>query len=223
MGVKKEHLPEFWKNYEASFKEEIPQNIADVSFVVLDTETTGFSLKKDRMLSIGALRLQNSSILAKDAFEVFLEQTTFDEKTVEIHGILKKGKVKRIQELEGLKILLKLLENNAVIVAHHEGFDVGMINEALIRHGMPKLLNKSLDTAVLFNRSLPRVKRKTDGHYSLDVLCEEFNISKTDRHTALGDAYITAIAFLCILDKLKPVSLEKLLKKDRFWEFWKTF
>lgn len=221
--MKKEDLPQFWKDYEASFKEELPNSISDTSFVVLDTETTGFSLKKDRMLSIGALRLKNGSISAKDAFEIFLNQTTFDKRTVEIHGILKKGKVKRIDELEGLKILLKFLENNAVIVAHHVGFDVGMINEALVRHGLPKLLNKRLDTAVLFNRSLSRVKRKTDGHYSLDVLCEEFDISKTDRHTALGDAYITAIAFLRILDKLKPVSLEQLFKKDRFWEFWKYF
>ncbi|PRX55228.1 PolC-type DNA polymerase III [Flagellimonas meridianipacifica] len=223
MASKKEDLPEFWKTYEASFEKKLPEGIAETVFVVLDTETTGFSLKNDRMLSIGALRLINGSIPAKDAFEVFLKQTTFDAKTVEIHGILKKGKVKRIEELEGLKILLKLLENNAVIVAHHVGFDVGMINQALVRHGMPKLLNKTLDTAVLFNRSLPRAKRKTDGHYSLDVLCEEFNIPKTDRHTALGDAYITAIAFLRIMDTLKPVSLEQLLKRDRFWEFWKSF
>ena len=218
MVSKKEGMPDFWKTYEASFNEGLPQNIEEVTFVVLDTETTGFDFKKDRMLSIGALRLKNSSILAKDAFEVFLNQTTFDTKTVEIHGILKKGKVKRITELEGIKILLKLLEN-AVIVAHHSSFDVGMLNEALLRHGLPKLLNKKLDTEVLFNRSLPRVQRKKDGHYSLDVLCEAFNIPKTDRHTALGDAYITAIAFLRILDKLKPVSLDQLFKKDRFWAF----
>ena len=222
MTSKKENLPPFWKTYETSFEKGLPKSVYETQFVVLDTETTGFSLKKDRMLSIGALRLHQGSIKAKDAFEVFLSQDTFDAKTVEIHGILKKGKRARIDEIEGLKILLKLLENS-VIVAHHIGFDVGMINEALLRNGLPKLLNKSLDTAVLFNRSIPRVERKTDGHYSLDVLCEEFDIPKTDRHTALGDAYITAIAFLRIVDKLKPASLEQLLKKDRFWEFWKSF
>nr|WP_299343047.1 3'-5' exonuclease [Allomuricauda sp.] len=220
MASKKEDLPEFWKEYEASFLEALPEKITDAVFVVLDTETTGFSLKKDRMLSIGALRLQDSTIKAKDAFEVFLNQTTFDAKTVEIHGILKRGKTKRIEELEGLKIVLKLL-GNAIIVAHHAGFDVGMLNAALIRHGLPKLKNKTLDTAILYHKSLPKAKRKTEGHYSLDDLCEEFNIPKTDRHTALGDAYITAIAFLQILENLKPISLKQLLKKDRFWEFWK--
>ena len=92
MTSKKENLPPFWKTYETSFEKGLPKSVYETQFVVLDTETTGFSLKKDRMLSIGALRLHQGSIKAKDAFEVFLNQDTFDAKTVEIHGILKKGK-----------------------------------------------------------------------------------------------------------------------------------
>ena len=220
MVREKQHTPDFWNAYEISFKKGLPEKVSETSFVVLDTETTGFDLKRDRILSIGALRIQNGTIKAKEAFEVFLDQTAFDAKTVEIHGILKKGKVTHIPEIEGLKKLLNLL-HNAVLIAHHVRFDVGMINQALRRNGLPKLLNQELDTSVLYNKSLPRSKRKTEGHYSLDELCAEFNISKTDRHTALGDAYITAIAFFRILEKLKPVSLAQLLKKDRFWEFWK--
>ncbi|MEM8927828.1 MAG: 3'-5' exonuclease [Bacteroidota bacterium] len=220
MASKKITTPEFWNAYEASFGQGLPTSVDEASFVVLDTETTGFDLKNDRILSIGALRIQRGTIKAKEAFEVFLDQTTFDGRTVEIHGILKKGKVIKIPEVEGLKVLLKLLEN-AVLVAHHVGFDVGMINAALKRNGLPKLMNKELDTSVLYNKSLPRSERKTEGHHGLDELCNRFDISRTDRHTALGDAYITAIAFLRILGKSKPTSLEQLLKKDRFWEFWK--
>ncbi|WP_343486568.1 3'-5' exonuclease [Allomuricauda sp. d1] len=216
----KNNLAEFWKSYEASFKKGLSKNIPEVSFVVFDTETTGFDLKKDRILSIGALKIQNGTIKAKEAFEVFLDQLTFDAKTVQIHGILKKEKSIQITEIEGLKRLLGFVEN-AVLVAHHVRFDVGMINSALRRHNLPKLLNPKLDTSVLYNKSLPKSKRKAQGHYSLDELAEEFHISKTDRHTALGDAYITAIAFLHILEKLKPASLNELLKKDKFWEFWK--
>ncbi len=220
MSSKTKTIPDFWKDYEASFKKGLPEKVSETNFVVLYTETTGFDLRNDRILSIGALRIKNGSIAAKEAFEVFLKQNTFDAKTVEIHGILKKGKVEQVSELEGLKILLNLLKN-AVLVAHHVRFDVGMINEALKRNGLPKLMNRELDTSVLYNRSLSKSKRKTNGHFSLDELSEQFDIPRTDRHTALGDAYITAIAFLHILEKLKPASLEQLLKKDRFWEFWK--
>ncbi len=213
-------LPDFWNAYKASFKSGLPKSVSETSFVVLDTETTGFDFKKDRILSIGALKIQNGVIKAKEAFEVFLKQTTFDAKTVEIHGILRKDKVEQISELEGLEILLLLLENS-VLVAHHTRFDVGMLNTALTRNGLPKLINPELDTSRLFHRSLRKSKRNSNGHYSLDELSEHFNIPQTDRHTALGDAYITAIAFLHILEKLKPVSLEQLFKHNRSWEFWK--
>jgi len=216
MGSTKKEFPEFWKSYEASFKNGLSHALNKVSFVVLDTETTGFDLKHDRILSIGALRIQNGQILAKEAFEVFIEQEKFNTLTVAIHGIRRKGSTQKHSELYGLRMLLQLLEN-AILVAHHVGFDVGMINQALKRNGLPKLKNKTLDTAVLYNRSLRRSERKTEGHFTLDELAEEFQIATTDRHTALGDAYITAIALLRIINRIQPNSTQELLKRNRLF------
>ena len=214
--------PDFWNAYVQSFDNSFPETVRETSFVVLDTETTGFDFKKDRILSIGALRIKNAIIQPRDAFEVFVKQEIFASQTVAIHGIIKQEKTRQLPEIEALKVLLVLLEN-AVVVAHHTAFDVGMLNHALQRNGLPKLKNPTLDTAILYNKSLKRNERKTEGHYSLDALAEKYNIPKTDRHTALGDAYITAIAFLHILNRLQPASLKQLLKKDRPWEFWKSF
>jgi DNA polymerase-3 subunit epsilon len=79
-----------------------------------------------------------------------------------------------------------------------------MINRALERNGLPRLKNKVLDTSNLYKKTLlnSNVFKKKE-HYSLDELAEKFDISKKDRHTALGDAYITAIAFLKIRSRLK--------------------
>jgi DNA polymerase-3 subunit epsilon len=91
-----------------------------------------------------------------------------------------------------------------------------MINKALERNGLPKLKNKTIDTAHLYKKTLlysPLLVRKDS--YSLDDLADKFDISKIDRHTAMGDAYITAIAFLKILNKLKEkksFSLQQLFK-----------
>ncbi len=222
MAKQKNIYPEFWKTYAYTFERALPDEIEKVDFVVLDTETSGFDLKKDRILSIGALKISNGTISPKTSFELFLQQETFDSRTVQIHGILKKTKIGQIGELEALKATLKLLEGS-VLVAHHVAFDVGMLNEALKRNGLPRLKNPELDTSVLYNKSLPKRKRKKEGHYSLDELASTFDIPKTDRHTALGDAYITAIAFLHIVEKLKPVSLRQLLKKDRFGWLWNNF
>ncbi len=196
-------LPDFWKTYEASFQEK-PKYIWDrQQFVVLDTETTGFDFEEDRILCIGALLVQGQTILVKESFEVYLLQERYNSETAEIHGILKRGKLQKIPELKALKRLLIYL-GNRIIVAHHTQFDITMINRALRRHNLPQLKNKTLDTAILYQRSLIKSKLlERKAHYSLDELADKFNISKKDRHTAIGDAYITAIAFLKIVSKLK--------------------
>jgi DNA polymerase III subunit epsilon len=172
-------------------------------FVVLDTETTGFDYENDRILCIGALALQNYSIRVDQSFEIYMQQDHYNKATAQIHGILKATVVNQPTELEALKEFLEFL-GDAIIVAHHAIFDISMINKALERNNLPKLANKTLDTGILYKKTLlnsPLLVKKE--RYSLDDLAEKFDISKKDRHTALGDAFITAIAFLKIVSKLK--------------------
>jgi len=205
-------LPDFWWEYEEHFKEKLPEDIHENTFVVLDSETTGFSLTKDRMLCIGALKLSDNNIVVKDSFEVYIQQEHYDSDSAEIHGILKKSKKDCLTELEALKQFLVYVQNH-ILVGHHVLFDINMINAALKRNGLPKLKNKTLDTESLYVRTLliSTVVQKKE-RYSLDDLAKRFSISCKDRHTALGDAFITAIAFLRIIEKLKPKKLKDLLK-----------
>lgn len=205
-------LPDFWWEYEEHFKEKLPEGIHDNTFVVLDTETTGFSLTRDRMLCIGALKLLDNNIVVKDSFEVYIQQDHYDSESAEIHGILKKSKKESISELDALKQFLVYAKNH-ILVGHHVMFDINMINAALKRNGLPKLKNKTLDTESLYIRTLlisTVVQRKE--RYTLDDLANKFSISRKDRHTALGDAFITAIAFLRIIEKLKPEKIKDLLR-----------
>ncbi|WP_343697493.1 3'-5' exonuclease [Flavobacterium sp.] len=203
----------FWKKEENLFDENI--TIEETRFVVLDTETTGFDYENDRILCIGALVMQNGVISVQDSFEIYLEQDHYDKSTAQIHGILKDLLIKRPTELEALQQFLEFL-GDSVIIAHHTIFDVTIINKALERNGLPVLNNKTLDTAYLYKRTLIKshlFERKD--HYTLDDLADKFDISKKDRHTALGDAYITAIAFLKIVKKLKEkkeINLNSLFK-----------
>ncbi|WP_421804918.1 PolC-type DNA polymerase III [Flagellimonas sp.] len=205
-------LPDFWWEYEAYFKEPLPDDIGENTFVVLDTETTGFSLTRDRMLCIGALKLKDNTIVVKDSFEVYIAQEHYDSESAEIHGILKKHKKDSLNELEALKRFLVYAKNH-VLVGHHVMFDINMINAALKRNGLPKLKNKTLDTESLYIRTLliSTVVQKKE-RYSLDDLAKKYSISRKDRHTALGDAFITAIAFLRSVEKLKPKKIKDLLR-----------
>lgn len=206
-------LLNFWKKEEELFDENI--TIEETRFVVLDTETTGFDYTNDRILCIGALVLQNNIISIQNSFEVYIEQDHYDESTAQIHGILKDFIVKRPSELEALEKFLAYL-GDSIIIAHHASFDITMINRALERNGLSELKNKALDTGVLYKKTLIKshlFERKD--HYTLDDLADKFDISKKDRHTALGDAYITAIAFLKIVKKLREkreINLNQLFK-----------
>ena len=208
-------LPSFWRTYEKQFEYKLSENLEGLTFVVLDTETTGFDYSKDRMLCIGAIELKNQSIAIKNGFEVFIEQQVYGQESAKIHGILKNETIPRVTEIEALELFLNYV-GNSVIIAHHAIFDLNMINNALLRNGFPELKNKYLDTSSLYKKTLIKsnlLHRKEQ--YSLDDLADKFNISKKDRHTAMGDAYITALLFLKIISKLKEkreITLSYLLK-----------
>ncbi|MDO5608184.1 MAG: 3'-5' exonuclease [Capnocytophaga sp.] len=176
--------------------------IEDVVFVVFDTETTGFNYATDRILSIGAVRVQDNRIEIKDSFEIFLAQEVFNPESVPIHGIIKHHKYEKIPEKEAVSRFADYVKNT-VLVGHHVGYDVKMVNAALERHGLPPLENKFIDTNYLFKKTKTiNVLLQNDKNYSLDEVCHDLNITTHDRHNAAGDALLTSIAFLKIVTKL---------------------
>ena len=193
--------PKFWIEYLNSFKQKDSSIISENRFVVFDTETTGLNIASDKILSIGAIAINKNRIDVSDSFEVYLKQSEFSAKTVEIHGLLKEGNQIKTEEEEAVIQFLDYLKNS-VIVAHHAAFDIAMINAVLKKLNLGKLKNKFIDTGILYKQLLNRHQNENK-HFSLDDLSKQFNISQSDRHTASGDAFITALVFLKIISKLK--------------------
>lgn len=197
---KKTVYPEFWNTYAAHFKNTQETDINAIRFVVFDTETTGLDIKKDRILSIGSVGIQENIIKVADSFECYLNQQTYNSKSAKIHGILQEGHHEKIDEKEAVIQFLNHIKN-AVLIAHHAAFDVAVMNASLKRLKLPKLKNVVLDTGHLYNKT--GLNRSVKTHFSLDELSKQFNIPQHDRHTALGDAYITALLFLKLVSNLK--------------------
>jgi len=205
---KRKSYPEYWHSYLTHFSKNQEQDLEQLRFVVFDTETTGLNTKADRVLSIGCVAIEGLKIKISDQLETYLNQEQFNASTVKIHGLLKTGKFSKIEESEAIVHFLNYIQD-AVIVAHHAAFDIAMINQILLRQGLPQLKNKVLDTGHLFQKT----KRNTSkSHFSLDELAEQFKIPLHDRHTASGDAYITALLFLKLVAKLKATNAQLKLK-----------
>jgi DNA polymerase-3 subunit epsilon len=199
---KRNSYPQFWKDYLSHFKSPQEQDLNNIRFVVFDTETTGLDVKKDRILSIGCIAITEFQLRVSDQLEAYINQEAFDPNTVKIHGLLKGGAIEKIDENKAIESFLDYVKN-AVLVAHHAAFDVGMINSALQRMTLPKLKNKVLDTGHLFQKTKLDTTRS---HFSLDELAKHFRIPLHDRHTASGDAFITGLIFLKVVTILKSKS-----------------
>lgn len=188
--------PKFWETYLSCFDENESKT---KRYVVFDCETTGLDYKSDRILSIGAVAIQNDKIIVGDFMEVFLQQDIFKPESVPIHGILKEGKEEKIVEAEAIIRFLEFIKD-ATLVGHHVAFDIEMINQVLDRLNVGTLKNQAMDTDVMYQKLkyLPY-----EQHASLDELCDIYKIKKSDRHTASGDAFITALLFLKLKKKLE--------------------
>ncbi|MCR8669333.1 3'-5' exonuclease [Aestuariibaculum sp. M13] len=199
--IRKKNYPDFWETYLSHFKNKKDTAVSNTRFIAFDTETTGFDMKEDRVLSIGAVSFVGKKIDVNNALELYLRQDVFKPETVAIHELMRSDNVDKISELEAIKAFLEYIKDD-ILVAHHAGFDKGMINEILHRYGLGKLKNRFIDTGVLYKRSLHVIYQDNTKPYSLDYLCKELNVPTVDRHTATGDALITALVFLKILGRL---------------------
>ena len=202
--------PQFYKTYRASFKQK-HKDLNNIRFVVFDTETTGLNPKTDRILSIGTIAIKGFQIDVSDYLECYLNQSIFNTKTAEIHGLLKQSTIEKLDETEAIKAFLNHIEN-AILVAHHAAYDVAMINKALKRMNLPKLKNKVIDTGFLYKKTR---YTKENRLYGLDELCKMFNITMHDRHTASGDAYLTGLLFLKLSALLRKEK-KRLILRDYF-------
>ncbi|MCB0705618.1 MAG: 3'-5' exonuclease [Saprospiraceae bacterium] len=197
-----------WKAYEAlsfSRKRQKKRPIEATRFVVFDTETTGLNYQQDRILSIGAVSVINGQIDLSNTFEKFLIQDFAPApESIPIHGILPQTILAGSSEAETLGAFLDYV-GDSILVGHHVGFDLAITNVALQRHGCGKLRNQNLDTKMLALRVEHVLKTSfyRPDDYTLDALCMRFKLTPSDRHTASGDAYLTALLLLKLLYRLK--------------------
>lgn len=174
--------------------------VSAVRFVVLDSETSGFDPHRDHMISIGAVVVQDGEILLDDTFEVTL-RLTYNMASVTVHGITRDEARDGMAEPEAVDLFLDYLQDG-VIVGHHIGHDIQFLNVACQRHFGMQLQNRALDTMDL------TLRLKDEGAFegqaqpegfTLDSLCTMFGIVPHDRHTAGGDAFLTALVFLRLM------------------------
>jgi DNA polymerase-3 subunit epsilon len=129
-----------------------------------------------------------------DSFEALLK-VTHNTDSVTVHGITRDESRKGMEESEALQRFLEYLQDG-VIVGHHIGHDIATFDNAYNGHWGFRLLNRTVDTmnlALHFDKAGAFSDRPKIRRFTLDALCEAFGVIPHDRHTASGDAFLTAL------------------------------
>lgn len=188
-------LDRYRRRFSTTWRDDSP--IDRVRFVVLDSETTGLDPKHDRIITIGAVAVMDGDILIEDGFATLIR---LDRNTpaVTVHGVTRDESRNGLDEPAALALFLDYLRDG-VIVGHHIGHDIAALDAACERHWGLRLSNRSLDTMDLtlhLERAGAFAGRPPIRRFTLDALCDWFGVVPHDRHTATGDAFLTAQVFL---------------------------
>jgi DNA polymerase-3 subunit epsilon len=191
-------IDRYRKRFDRTWHDDTP--VDQVRFVVLDSETTGLNPRVDRLVTMGAVAVQSGEIVLGDAFHALIK---VDENTsaVTVHGVTRDESRAGTEEPEALARFLDYL-GDGVIVGHHIDHDIITFDSAYERHWGIRMSNRSLDTMDLtlhLEKDGAFADRPPIRRFTLDALCDRFGVIPHDRHTAAGDAFITAQVFLRLL------------------------
>ena len=168
--------------------------------VVLDTETTGISVKDGhRLVEIGCIELDNL-IPTKNKFHCYLNpERKVSEKALEVHGYSDEFLAAQKKFLEVAEQFLEFIKNKKLII-HNAEFDLSHLNNELAILGKKKINNEIVDTLILARDKFP------GSSVSLDALCKRYRIdnSRRTQHTALIDCDLLAKVYINLIDQKEP-------------------
>ena len=168
--------------------------------VVLDTETTGISIKEGhRIVEIGCIELDNL-VPTKNKFHCYLNpERKVSEKALEVHGYTDEFLASQKKFSDIGKQFLEFIKDKRLII-HNAEFDLGHLNNELSLFGKKKIENEIIDTLILARDKFP------GSPVSLDALCKRYRIdnSKRTQHTALIDCDLLAKVYINLIDQKEP-------------------
>ena len=167
--------------------------------IVLDTETTGISVKDGhRIVEIGCIELDD--LIPVNKFHAYLNpERKVSDKAFEVHGYSDEFLSKQKKFSEIVDDFLNFIEGKNLII-HNAEFDIAHLNNELSLIGASKISNKIIDTLELARSKFP------GSSSSLDALCKRYRIDNSRRvqHTALIDCDLLAKVYINLIDQKEP-------------------
>ena len=178
------------------------------TYVVFDLETTGFSSAKDKIIEIGAVKVENGEIT--DKYSTFVNpKIPIPFRITQLTSITDEM-VMESPEIETILPQFLKFVGDAVLVAHNASFDVSFIEENCRQQGIEPDFT-SVDTVGLARVLLPTLSK-----FKLNVVAKALNISQEHHHRAVDDARVTAEIYVKFIQMLEERGIETLDQMNHF-------
>lgn len=168
----------------------------NITFVVFDTETTGFSPAYDRLVEIGAVKIRNGQVLGEKTW-LINPQRSIPYYVQQVHNITPDMVKDKPLFAEVYPEFLEFIDG-AVLIAHNAPFDIRMVAAEVARNNLPMPKNAVLDSLALFRNWYPKLKSHT-----VTAMIDHFNIA-TDGlqvHRATDDSLFVFYAIQKEMDR----------------------
>jgi DNA polymerase-3 subunit epsilon len=179
--------------------------LADLAYTVFDTETTGLNPSEgDEIIQMGAARIVNGRLLRQESFDQLVDpRRPIPAHTIPIHGITPEM-VHGKPHIGEVLPAFHAFAHDTVLVAHNAAFDMKFLALKEQATGL------RFDHPVLDTLLLSAVVHPQQESHRLEAIAERFDITVLGRHTALGDALVTAEVFLRLIPLLADQGIHTL-------------
>ncbi len=171
--------------------------LSDVTFVIFDTETTGLSAKKDRIVELGAVKVRNGKVLEEKSW-LINPQRPIPYYAERVHGISDEMVADSPAFKEIYPDFLSFI-GDAVLVAHNAPFDIRFVEAEVSRAGFDQPANDVIDSLRLFRNWFP----DSDSH-SLSSMADYVELPKDPNHRAVMDALVVAMIMEKGISRIGP-------------------
>jgi DNA polymerase-3 subunit epsilon len=173
--------PEFWKNYLVRFETPSARKVA------LYLETTGINPAKDKIISIGAIAIENNQIRIENCLEIELNKADILD-----------GKDLSYQDIQAIEALINFI-GNSTLVGHRIHYDIEIINEYLHKLQSGRLKNDLFDVEVMHSKIIDQNSKQ----FSLVELLSIYKIDSPHIATSANISFSIALLFLKLKSRLK--------------------
>jgi DNA polymerase-3 subunit epsilon len=175
--------------------EDLGTPLSEVTFVVIDLETTGGSPSTDRITEVGAVKVRGGELLGK--LQTLVNPGAAIPPAITVLTGITQAMVLPAPRIEEILETIVHFIGDAVVVGHNVRFDLGFLRAAMEREGWPRLPNTAVDTCALARRLV----REEVPNCKLHTLAEHLGASHRPTHRALDDALATTDVLHSLLER----------------------